>query len=337
MFDAIDNISNKDELGAVMDNEIRGNIYANMQERILEINDTFDNAYDKLRHDKLYSKESLKIGTIMAGGKVNYSNPSISDYEHRTIGVMFIKEYDTRKTGRKFNWSLGFAQTKFDLDNDSKETAYSINLGLAYESYLGNSLDFKWLSRAEVSVNHHDVDRKIHLSNGTYTNNGKYWSGKGIWTNQIRHEFISESNRIKAGIFGSMKLGYGMSQDFKETGDGLRLSVKSQDMYFVRPGIGGDIAFTKYTNRGKLVFTAKASYEYEFGKEYDGANQAKIRDTSSGYYNLEKPKEMNGIIKIGGELKYVHKSGNSIGVEIIRKEGNVDSTRVGLNFLYRFK
>ncbi|MDU1909916.1 autotransporter-associated N-terminal domain-containing protein [Fusobacterium sp.] len=336
MFDAIDSISNKDELGSVMDNQIRGNIYANIQERILEINDTFDNAYDKLRHDKLYTKESLKIGSIISGGKVNYSNPSISDYKHKTLGVMAVKEYDMMKTGRKHNWSFGFAQTKFDLDNDSKETAYSINLGLGYEDYLGDGTDFKWLSRAEISINHHDVDRKIHLSNGTYTNNGKYWSGKGMWTNQLRYEILSESNKIKAGIFGSMKLGYGMSQDFKETGDGLHLSIKSQDMYFVRPGIGGDLAFTKYTDKGKFVFTAKASYEYELGKEYDGANQAKIKNTSSGYYSLEKPKDMKGTMKIGGELKYVHRYGHSVGVEVIRKEGNTDSTRVGVNFLYRF-
>ncbi|MGF6907394.1 hypothetical protein [Fusobacterium sp. PH5-44] len=337
MFDAIDAISNKDELGSVMDNEIRGNIYANIQERILEINDTFDNAFDKIRHDKIYTKESLKIGTIMAGGKVNYSNPSISDYEHRTLGVMAVKEYDTRKTGRKYNWSLGFAQTKFDIDDNSKETSYSINLGIGYEDYLGDGTDYKWTSRAEVSINHHDVDRKINLSNGTYTNNGKYWSAKGIWTNKIRREFLSESNKVKAGIFGSMKLGYGTAEDFKETGDGLRLKVKTQDMYFIKPGIGGDVAFTKYTNRGKVVLTAKANYEYELGRQYDGANQAKIRDTKSGYYDLEKPKDMNGVVKVGAELQYIHKYGHSVGVEVSRKEGNVDSTRVGMSFLYRFE
>lgn len=336
MFDAIDNISNKDELAAVMDNEIRGNVYANIQERILEINDTFDNAYDKLKHDKLYTKESLKIGAITVGGKVKYSSPAIENYEHRSLGVMLLKEYETGKFGRKWNWNFGFAQSKFDFDNDSKETAYSINLGIGYEDLIGDSTNLKWISRAEVSINHHEVDRKIHLSNGTYTNTGKYMSAKGIWTNKLRYDFLTGYDGIKGGVYGSMKLGYGVSEDFKETGDGLRLKVKSQDMYFVRPGIGTDVSAAKYTENGKIVVTAKASYEYELGKQYDGANQAKIRNTSSDYYDLKKPKDMNGVLKIGAELQYIHKTGHSVGVEVIRKEGNIDHTRVGVNFLYRF-
>ncbi|MGF6906523.1 autotransporter-associated N-terminal domain-containing protein [Fusobacterium sp. PH5-44] len=336
MFDAIDNITNKDELGAVMDMEIRGNVYANLQERILEINDTFDSAFENLRHDRLYTKDSLKIGAITAGGKVKDKNAAIENYDHRTLGVMLLQEYDHRKVGRKSNWSVGFAQTKFDFDNDSEETVYSINLGVGYEDYIGDSTNLKWHSRAEVSINHHDMDRKIHLNNGTYTNNGKFWSAKGIWTNKLRYEIPTESNMIRAGIYGSLKLGYGKYQDFKESGDGMRLHVKSNDMYFIRPGIGADVAFTKYTKRGKFVLTGKALFEYEFGKQYDGANQAKIRDTESGYYGLEKPKDMDAVFRLGAELKYETRYGHSIGLEVMRKEGNVDSTRVGLNLMYRF-
>jgi len=337
MFDAIDNITNKDELGAVMDMEIRGNVYANIQERILEINDTFDNAFENLRHDRLYSKESLKIGAITAGGKLKDRNPAVENYEYTTIGLMSLKEYDHRTVGRKSNWSVGFAQTKFDFDNNSKETVYSINFGLGYEDYIGESTNLKWHSRAEVSINHHETDRKIHLNNGVYTNTGKFWSGKGIWTNQLRYEIPTESNTMRMGVYGSMKLGYGKYQDFKETGDGMRLDVKSNDMYFVRPGVGGDIAFTKYTNGGKFVLTGKALYEYELGKQYDGANQAKIRDTESGYYSLEKPKDMEGVLRIGAELKYESRYGHGIGIEVMRKEGNIDNTRVGLNLMYRFE
>ena len=336
MFDALDMISDKDQLGSTFDTELRGNVYANIQQRMYDIDETFENTINDLRHDRLYTKDSLKIGAIISKGDIESKKPAIEDYDYRTYGVMVMKEYDHRKFGRKSSWNIGFIQTKFNFDRGSDETVYSMNLGLGYEDFIGDNKKLKWMSKADLTINRHEMDRKIGLDNGTYENNAHYWSGTVQWKNKIRRDFISESGRVKTGVFGSFNLGYGRIENFKEKGDGIFLDIKQKNMYIIRPGVGGDVTLTKYTKNGKINLIGKVSYEYELGKFYDGANEAKIKGTNAGYYSLEEPKELNGITKIGAELKYEARRGHSVGVSVTRQESNVDSTRYGINFLYRF-
>ena len=336
MFDALDMISNKDELGATFDNELRGNVYANIQTRMLNINDVFTTSYETLKNSSIYSRETLKIGAIMTGGEVKDKQAGVEDYDYQSLGTMILKEYDHMKFGRASNWSLGFTQTKFDFDLGSKETVYSFNAGVGFEDYIEDSKNLKYYTRAELSVNHHETNRQIHLSSGTYENTGKFWSGTVEWKNKLRYDIPLDSERINLGVFGTFNLGYGKFEDFKENGDGIRLDVESKDMYIVRPGVGVDVAYNKYTEKGKYSLIGKATAEYELGKVYDGANKAKIKNTSAGYYSLEEPEEVKDILKVGVEIKYETREGHSIGVEVIRQEGSVDATRYGVNLMYRF-
>ena len=336
MFDALDMISDKDELGATFDNELRGNVYANIQTRMLDINDVFTTSYENLKNNRLYARETLKIGAIMTGGETKSKRAGVEDYESKSLGTMILKEYDHSKYGRVSNWSLGFTQTKFDFDPGSKETVYSLNAGVGFEDYIKDNKNLKYYTKGEISVNHHETDRKIHLSSGTYENTGKFWSGTVEWKNKIRYDIPLDSEKIRLGVFGTFNLGYGKFEDFKESGDGIELDVQSRDMYIVRPGVGADISFNKYAQSGKYSLIGKATAEYELGKVYDGANKAKIKNTDAGYYKLEKPKEVKDIIKIGAELKYETREGHSIGFEVTRQEGSVDATRYGVNLMYRF-
>ncbi|MCB8566755.1 hypothetical protein [Fusobacterium ulcerans] len=336
MFDALDMISDKDELGATFDNELRGNVYANIQTRMLDINEVFTTSYENLKNNRLYSRETLKIGAIMTGGETKSKRAGVEDYESKSLGTMILKEYDHMKYGRISNWSVGFTQTKFDFDPGSKETVYSLNAGVGFEDYIKDSKNLKYYTRGEISVNYHETDRKIHLSSGTYENTGKFWSGTVEWKNKLRYDIPLDSERINLGVFGTFNLGYGKFEDFKESGDGIELDVQSRDMYIVRPGVGADIAFNKYAQSGKYSLIGKATAEYELGKVYDGANKAKIKNTDAGYYDLEKPKKVKDIIKIGAELKYETREGHSIGFEVTRQEGSIDATRYGVNLMYRF-
>jgi hypothetical protein len=335
MFDAIDMISDKDELGSTFDMELRGNVYSNIQQRMLDVRETYEKTYEELKDERTYTKNSMKIGAIISGGDTKYKNPGVEDYKYKTTGFMILKEYDHERFGRKTDWDIGFTYTKFDFDYGSEETVYSINIGAGYEDYIGNSKNLKWYTRIEADINRHETERKIHLSNGIYTNDGKYWTYMANWKNKIRYDMTSENGNIKGGIFGTFNLGYGRIENFKEDGDGIYLDIKEKDMLMIRPGIGADITYVKYFKRGKIYLTGKVSAEYELGKVYDGANEAKIKGTRAGYYELEEPKEVKGIVKVGAQLKYESKAGNSVGINITRNIGNVDSIRYGLNFVYR--
>lgn len=249
---------------------------------------------------------------------------------------MALKEYDTRTYGQKYGWHIGFAQNKFEFDTDSKETAYSLNMGLSYERYLGIDR-LKWQIKGDLTVNHHEMDRKMDISGRRYWNNSKYWSGMATIQNKIRYERVDENGRIRAGIQGTFDLGYGRYFDIKEKGDGLHLKIPTTNMYMVRPGIGADITFTARSNKrgGRFSIKGKAAVEYELGRIYDDGNKAKFKDTSSGYYHLEEPKRERAIGKFGVELKYEHKAGNAVSFEVSRQEGRRDYTRYGINFMIR--
>jgi hypothetical protein len=337
MFDAIDMISDKDELGETFDMELRGNVYANIQHRMEDIREIFDMATEQLRHDRLYSKDSLKVGVIGQGGKFTDKNPAIEDYEYKTAGFMLMKEYDHRRYGRKSSWNLGYAYTNFDFDFGSQEKVHSLTAGLGYEDFVGESRRLKYHGRLELTANRHSMDRKIHLSNGTWSDEGKYWSWTAMLKNKLRYEIPpGRSGRVKGGVFASLNLGYGKFEDISETGDGIRLEIKGEDQLILRPGVGADVTFAKHGKRGRLSLTGKISAEYEFGKVYDGPNQAKIKGTTADWYDLEEPKKLRGIFKAGAELKYETRSGHSVGFEVVREEGSRRNTRYGVNFTYRF-
>lgn len=336
MFDSLDYISSDDELASTFENELRGNEYANIQDRMQDISTEFNQAYDDLKHNRIHSKESTKIGLIGVKGESKYKNPAIINYDQRTIGIMALKEYDTRTYGQKYGWHIGFAQNKFEFDTDSKETAYSLNMGLSYERYLGIDR-LKWQIKGDLTVNHHEMDRKMDISGRRYWNNSKYWSGMATIQNKIRYERVDENGRIRAGIQGTFDLGYGRYFDIKEKGDGLHLKIPTTNMYMVRPGIGADITFTARSNKrgGRFSIKGKAAVEYELGRIYDDGNKAKFKNTSSGYYHLEEPKRERAIGKFGVELKYEHKAGNAVSFEVSRQEGRRDYTRYGINFMIR--
>ena len=335
MFDALKTISDKEELGATFDMELRGNAYANVQRRMLDINETFSTSYENLKNSTLYAKGRFKTGAIVSTGNAKDKNPGVEDYKTKTTGAIVMKEKDFKTYGRSADVSLAFTETEFKFDYGSKEKVHSLQLGAGYEDFLTEH-NWKYSTRGEVTLNRHNMKRKMHLSNGTYENKGKYWSKTVEWKNKLRYEGTTANGLITAGIFGTFNLGYGKFDKIKENGDGAELEVKSKDMYMVRPGVGTDLSLNYYTNSGKVSVIGTATAEYEAGKVYDGVNQVRIKNSTAGYYGLEKPKAVKEVFKVGAQVQYETNAGHKIGVGVTREEGSVRATKYGVNAAYKF-
>lgn len=335
IFDALKMISDKDQLGATFDMELRGNTYANVQGRILDINENFSNSYENLKNSNLYARGRFKTGAIITSGNAKDKNPAVEDYSSKTTGLIIMKEKDFVTYGRSADVSLAFTETNFKFDYGSKEKVHSLQLGAGFENYMKDN-NWKYSTRGEFTINKHNMKRKIHLSNGTYENKGKYWSETVEWKNKLRYEIGSSHGLITVGIFGTFNLGYGKFHNIKENGDGAELEIKSKDMFMLRPGIGADIAFNHYTKGGKISLMGVATAEYEAGKIYNGVNQAKIKNSNAGYYDLEKPKQIKEVYKVGAQIQYETNAGHKIGVGITREAGSVNATKVGINAVYKF-
>ena len=335
IFDALKMISNKDQLGATFDMELRGNTYANVQGRILDINENFSNSYENLKNSNLYARGRFKTGAIITNGNAKDKNPAVENYKSTTTGLIVMKEKDFVTFGRNANISLAFTETNFKFDYGSKEKVHSLQVGVGFENFITEN-NWKYSTRGEFTINKHNMKRKIHLSNGTYENKGKYWSETVEWKNKLRYEIGSSNGIVTAGVFGTFNLGYGKFDNIKENGDGAELEIKSKDMFMVRPGIGTDIAFNHYTKGGKVSLVGTATAEYEAGKVYDGVNQAKIKKSNADYYDLEKPKQVKEVFKVGAQVQYETNAGHKIGLGVTREAGSVNATKVGVNAVYKF-
>ena len=335
IFDGLKMISDKDQLGATFDMELRGNTYANVQGRILNINENFSNSYENLKNSNLYARERFKTGAIITSGNAKDKNPAVEDYKSTTTGLIVMKEKDFVTYGRSADVSLAFTETNFKFDYGSKERVHSLQAGVGFENFLTEN-NWKYSTRGEFTINRHNMKRKIHLSNGTFENRGKYWSETVEWKNKLRYEIGSHNGLVTAGVFGTFNLGYGKFHNIKENGDGVELEIRDKDMYMVRPGVGIDVAINHYTKGGKVSLVGTATAEYEAGKVYNGVNQAKIKNSNAGYYDLEKPKEIREIFKVGAQVQYETNAGHKIGVGVTREAGSVNATKVGINAVYKF-
>lgn len=249
---------------------------------------------------------------------------------------MYLKEKETLKYGTNFNYSLGILQSKFDFDQGSKEDITSLKAGIGYEQYLKQGSRFKYMTRGELGVNYHDMERKIYLSNRTYKNNGDYFSGTAEWKNRLNYELPIISKNFKMDIFGSLNTGYGKFQGFKEDGDGMYLDVKSEDYFSLRPGAGDKGEWSYTTVKGsKFMLTAGAAYEYETQDIYGDGNEVKIANTDAGYYRLEEPEKLDNIFKANVGVGYETARGFKTGVRVER-EGSVKGTKYQLDFSWKF-
>ena len=335
IFDALKMISNKDQLGATFDKELRGNTYANVQRRMLDINENFSNSYENLKNSNLYARGRFKTGAIITSGDAKDKSPAVENYKSKTTGLIIMKEKDFNTYGRSADVSLAFTETNFKFDYGSKEKVHSLQAGVGFENFITDK-NWKYSTRGEFTINRHNMKRKIHLSNGVYENKGKYWSETVEWKNKLRYEFGTSGGLVTAGAFGTFNLGYGKFNNIKENGDGAELEIKSNNMYMVRPGVGVDLGLNYYTKGGKVSLVGRATAEYEAGKVYDGVNQARIKKSKAGYYDLEKPKEIKDIYKVGAQIQYETNAGHKIGVGVTREAGSVNSTRYGVNAVYKF-
>ena len=337
MFDAIKSISDKDELAETFDMQLRGNVYANIQQRMKDVGGVLDTAYSQLKREENTTKDITKVSAIYSGGDISDKNPGVEEYDYQSLGIMYLKEKETLKYGTNFNYSLGILQSKFDFDQGSKEDITSLKAGIGYEQYLKQGSRFKFMTRGEVGVNYHDMERKIYLNNGTYKNNGDYFSGTAEWKNRLNYELPIVSKSFKMDVYGSLNTGYGKYQGFTEDGDGMYLDVKSEDYFSLRPGAGLEGEWSYTTLKGsKFMLTAGAAYEYETQDIYGDGNEVKIADTDAGYYRLETPEKIDNIFKANVGIGYETAGGFKTGVRVEREEGSVSGTKYQLDFSWKF-
>ncbi len=312
--------------------ELGGNIYANVQSRMQDINRAFDSSLDEMISSHNPAPVNDKFSMIHTNGEYENSNAQLVEYDYSITGLNYMREYDN--LNRKYGFNLGFAVSKFDFDDSgSKEDVYSLRVGVHNVKWFENGISLT--SQAEAGYNRHETDRKINLGYGTYEADSDFNSYHVSLNNKVRKS-IFKDEKTEFGAYTGLNLEYGRFDKIKEH-DIADLKVKAGDYMSSKAFVGADVQNTQYLpNDWAVKFKGDIQYSYDFGENYD-ENKASIN--GSDYYSLMSELETKGAVsgKIGVSLEKSDYMSISLEGNYTKDlEREEDYWRAGVRFTYKF-
>ena len=308
IFKSLDNIDNHKDFATAVAN-IRGDIYSNIQERMKTVESAFDRSYDELLSSYNKTRNVDKYSIIHTAGEHEDETVGVSGYKYKTVGALYVNDREGFTYGGKYGWSAGVVGTDFDFrgdtNKDSKERVISGKLGLHYQTALNKDDDnarLKWLSRGEFTVNRHRTKRYGQIGTDTYKHKATFYSTDLSWKNKIYYEY-DVNTKWTVSPYAGLDMSYGHIFNIRENGENLGLEVKGKDYFVMTPNAGIE---TKYVLpvgvMHQLFVKADTKLSYDVVEMYRNPNQAKIREASSGYYDLSEPERRKARMAVGAEI-----------------------------------
>lgn len=308
IFKSLDNISSHRDFARAVAN-IRGDVYSNIQERMKTVENSFDKSYNELLSSYNKTRNVDKFSVIYTGGEHKDSTLGVSGYEYKSTGVLYLNDREAFTYGGKYGWSAGIVGSNFEFNGDtnkgSKERVISGKLGLHYQAPLNKDDDnarLRWLTRGEITVNNHRTKRYSQVGADTYQNKASFYSTELSWKNIISYDYDINTNWTVKPYTG-IDISYGHIFNIKEKNEGLPLEVKGKDYFVITPNVGVETKYVLPLGATHQVFAkADTEFSYDVTKLYHGVNQAKMKNTSTGYYDLSKPERRRARVAVGAEL-----------------------------------
>ena len=308
IFKSLDNIDNHKDFATAVAN-IRGDIYSNIQERMKTVESAFDRSYDELLSSYNKTRNVNKYSIIHTAGEHEDGTVGVSGYKYKTVGALYVNDREGFTYGGKYGWSAGVVGTDFDFrgdtNKDSKERVISGKLGLHYQTALNKDDDntrLKWLSRGEFTVNRHRTKRYGQIGADTYKHKATFYSTDLSWKNKVYYEY-DVNTKWTVTPYAGLDMSYGHIFNIRENGENLGLEVKGKDYFVMTPNVGIE---TKYVlpvgTVHQLFVKADTRLNYDVVEMYRNSNQAKIREASSGYYDLSEPERRKARMAVGAEI-----------------------------------
>lgn len=332
IFKNLDNISNKKELTDAIAN-IRGDIYSNIQERILDVDDTFNNSYKEVLNSHNATDLVHKFSIIYSKNKHIDETFGVSSYDKTTYGFLYLHDREAKIT--KYGFSAGLICSKFKFTGPtslgSNEEIRSGKFGLHHEI---TEYKAKYLARLELGINKHITNRVSNINGKEYKYNANYWSYNIDFKNKLSYN-IDILKNFTLTPYINVNLSYNKILDINETAltdPTLKLSAKQHSYFFITPKIGIDTKYDiKLKNNLCLSLKGNLEYHYDINSLYPTANKVKFSSVDN-YYDLSIPGYRRHSLKVGGEVGIDKKDkyGATFGVTYERE------LKYSLRFNYKF-
>ena len=294
VFQKLNSIGNNEEiLFHQATDEMMGHQYANVQQRIQATGNILDKEFNYLRNEWTNpSKDSNKIKTFGTNGEYKTSTAGVIDYKNNAYGVAYVHEDETVRLGESTGWYAGIVHNTFrfkDIGN-SKEEMLQGKLGLFKSVPFDENNSLNWTISGDIFAGYNKMHRKFLVVDEVFNAKGRYHTyGLGL-KNEISKEFrLSESFTFKP--YAALGLEYGRVSKIKEKSGEIKLDVKSNDYFSVRPEIGAELGFKHYFDRKTVKVGVTVAYENELGRVANGKNKAKVAGTEADYFNIRGEKD----------------------------------------------
>ena len=296
LFDKLNGITKGEgDLFAQAVDEMKGHQYANIQQRTNATGNALDNEFSYLRNEwRNPTKQNNKIKAFGLRDEYSTDTAGIFDYKSNAYGVAYVHEDEKVRMGNSSGWYAGAVTNRFRFKDlgKSREDQTMIKAGIfktmsPKKDYNGA---LQWTVAGDVFAGINNMKRKFWIVDDTFEAKSTYHTYGAALKNELGYD-IRMSERTHLRPFGALKMEYGRFNDVKENTGQMRLQVKGNDYFSVKPEAGVEFKYVQpLAVKTNLTVGLTAAYENEIGKLQNG-NQARVRYTTADWYNLEKEKE----------------------------------------------
>ncbi len=275
--------------------EMKGHQYANLQQRINATGNTLDKEFKYLRDEwRNPSKQNNKIKVFGARDEYNTDTAGIINYKSNAYGVAYVHEDEKIRMGNSSGWYAGAVTNRFRFKDigHSREDQTMLKLGVfkTMSPKGDHNGALQWTVSGDVFAGVNNMKRRFWVVDDTFEAKSTYHSYGAAIKNELGYDIrMSEKTHLRP--YGALKMEYGKFNDIKEKTGQMRLQVKGNDYFSVKPEVGMEFKFVQpLAVKTNLSVGLTAAYENEIGKLQE-RNQARVGYTTAGWYNLEKEKE----------------------------------------------
>lgn len=296
LFDKLNGITKGEgDLFAQAVDEMKGHQYANIQQRTNATGNALDNEFSYLRNEwRNPTKQNNKIKAFGLRDEYSTDTAGIFDYKSNAYGVAYVHEDEKVRMGNSSGWYAGAVTNRFRFKDlgKSREDQTMIKVGIfktmsPKKDYNGA---LQWTVAGDVFAGINNMKRKFWIVDDTFEAKSTYHTYGAALKNELSYD-IRMSERTHLRPFGALKMEYGRFNDVNENSGQVRLQVKGNDYFSVKPETGVEFKYVQpLAVKTNLTVGLTAAYENEIGKLQNG-NQARVRYTTADWYNLEKEKE----------------------------------------------
>ena len=276
--------------------EMMGHQYGNVQQRVNETGSLLDKEFKYLRNDwRNPSKDNNKIKIFGMRNEYNTDTAGIIDYTSDAYGVAYVHENETVKLGNSSGWYAGAVNNNFKFKDigKSRENQTMLKAGIfkTMSPYTDHNGSLRWTVAGDVFLGKNEMKRRFLVVDDIFSAKSDYTSYGAAFKTDLGYD-IRMSERTHLRPYGALKMEYGRFSNIKEDDGEVRLEVKGNDYFSVKPEVGLEFKYVQpMAVRTNLSVGLTAAYENELGKVGDVNNEARVRYTNADWFGIRGEKE----------------------------------------------